>query len=270
MDRVFVSRPERAEVVEADYEGKIMQRWHGKPTPLQVPQGLAVTRRSIYVADIGANRILALDRIHNRADVIAGNGKAEPPKEFYWQVPKACPLARPTGLIRDGGTLLISVAGLRQIWALEIQPNIIGRAAGSGNSGAQDGEFLFASFENPTGLALAAKGERVYIADAGRLRCMDFPLKSIRTVPLAAGEHVTSVTADRDRYLFTTDRSAREVKIWDTHGEHVIGRYALPWALDTASISWSKGELWALADNGRLLARKRADQDSFEVVALSD
>lgn len=269
MDRVFVSRPDRGEVIEVGFDGKIAQRWHGRPTPFKSPRGLAVTRRHMYVADVGANRIYRLDRLQNHMDVVAGNGKGEPAREFLWRTPKACPLAQPMGLAREGNTLLMSLGGARQIWALEIEYNALGRAAGTGNPGFVDGEFLFANFQRPTDLAVAWKGERVYIADAGKLRCLDFTMKAIRTVPLPDDAPLTGLAADRDRYLFTVQQGSREVKVWDTHGERTVGRFVLPWNMETASLAWSKEELWALAETGEVMARKRPNTDLFEVVALT-
>lgn len=270
LDSVFVSRPQQQEIVQAEYDGRVVQRWHSRTKQFQIPRGLVLTRKHVFVADVGANRIFRIDRLNQNMDVVAGNGKAERPKEFLWRTPKACPLAQPMGLVREGGTLLIALAGVRQIWALELEYNALGRAAGTGNGGFVDGPFLHANFERPTDLVAAWKGERIYILDAGKLRCLDFPVKAIRTVPLPVSAHIAAIAADRERMLYTVEKGAREVQVWDTHSEHPVGRFALPWTLETVSMHWYGGELWALAEGGELMARKHADSDVFEAVTFSD
>jgi hypothetical protein len=86
----------------------------------------------------------------------------------------------------DGSQLYIAMAGLHQIWWLDLDRDIAAPFAGTGREGLRDGPLEEAWFAQPSGLALADR--RLYVADS--------EVSAVRDVDLAAGMVGTIVGED--------------------------------------------------------------------------
>lgn len=110
-----------------------------------------------------------------------------PPPEAAW--PPVCRLESttlrfPTGVAidEDAGLLWIADTGRHRLLAVDVEDGALRHVVGSGRPGATDGDFGYAAFASPRGLA-AAHG-RCYVADAGNhlVRRVDTGRHAVDTV----------------------------------------------------------------------------------------
>ena len=119
-------------------------------------------------------------------------------------IPRGTSLASPWDLWIHDGDLYIAMAGLHQIWKMDLEGGAIGPYAGNGIEDIVDGPLLpktagqpgSASFAQPSGLT--SDGQRLFVADSEG--------SSIRAVPLGGTGSVTTVLGTAglaSRRLFT-------------------------------------------------------------------
>jgi hypothetical protein len=140
------------------------------------PQGLALTSdgATLYVADTRNHAIRAVDTTTGAVTTIAGTGRQ------LQQTPGAeakgltTALASPWDVLVHGRTLFVSMAGIHQIWSLDLDTNEIAVFAGTSREGIHDGNRKrFATLAQPSGLA----------ADNRYLYWVDPESSSVRRVP---------------------------------------------------------------------------------------
>lgn len=140
------------------------------------PQGLAaLPDGTVVVADTVNHALRAVDPADGSVRTLAGTG------EQWWQgAPTGGPahevaLSSPWDVAWFGDRVWIAMAGVHQLWAYTppaASPAIGGRggsvavAAGTTNEGLVDGPAAEAWFAQPSGLAVSAGGDRLWIADA--------------------------------------------------------------------------------------------------------
>jgi thiol-disulfide isomerase/thioredoxin len=169
------------------------------------PQGLALVDDILYIADTENHLIRTADLNQRRVATLAGNGRqARASVKRASTSPRSTPLASPWDLWVHDGDLYIAMAGLHQIWRMDLEDRTIGPFAGNAVEDVVDGPRLpkapgqtgSASFAQPSGLA--ADGERLFVADSEG--------SSIRAVPLAGSGSVTTIVGTSglaSRRLFT-------------------------------------------------------------------
>jgi thiol-disulfide isomerase/thioredoxin/sugar lactone lactonase YvrE len=129
------------------------------------PQGLAAASDAIYVADTENHAIRKIDLASGAVTTLAGTGKRG------MQLGAASPgrttaLASPWDLAIKGDLLFFANAGTHQIGVLNLKSGIVAAFAGTGEEGIRDGRAASASLAQPSGLALSADGETLYLADS--------------------------------------------------------------------------------------------------------
>jgi hypothetical protein len=143
------------------------------------PQGLALTDDTLYVADAGNHAVRAIALATGGTRTVAGTGvQLRTMRELA-----AGALSTPWDLALFGDTLHIAMAGIHQIWSVNLRGGAATSWAGSGAEELHDGPPLEAALAQPMGLALA--GDRLLVADAES--------SAVRTIGLAAGEQVRTV-----------------------------------------------------------------------------
>ena len=165
------------------------------------PQGLALAKDALYVADTENHLIRKVDLKRKEVSTIAGTGKQGRPTsaEFLEGAgpgktvgrPLKTPLNSPWALWVRGRQLYIAMAGPHQIWKMSLARGEIGPFAGNGREDIVDGPHLPAapyalgasSFAQPSGLA--SDGKVLYVADSEG--------SSIRAVPFDTTQPVTTV-----------------------------------------------------------------------------
>jgi len=126
------------------------------------PQGLAFDGNTLYVADTTNALIRAVALPSGKVSTVAGNGKHGLGVMSY-RAARSVGLSSPWGLQVVGDKLYIAMAGIHQIWRLDIAEKRIGPFAGSGSEGIADGPLGRASFAQSS--ALAYHDGQLYVAD---------------------------------------------------------------------------------------------------------
>lgn len=174
----LVSDTTRHRLVELDEDGETVRRHFGTgergfkdggpdEARFSEPQGLAVLPDGrIAVADTVNHAIRALDLTTGVTGTLAGTGRQ------WWQgTPTSGParevdLSSPWDLAWFGDRLWIAMAGVHQLWTYDPEDRAVRVAAGTTNEGLVDGPAAEAWFAQPSGLAVSADGERLWIADS--------------------------------------------------------------------------------------------------------
>ncbi|WP_124264298.1 thioredoxin-like domain-containing protein [Streptomyces sp. ADI98-10] len=174
----LVSDTTRHRLVELDADGETVRRHFGtgerglndggpETARFSEPQGLAVLPDGrIAVADTVNHAIRALDLTTGVTSTLAGTGRQ------WWQgTPTSGParevdLSSPWDIAWFGDRLWIAMAGVHQLWAYDPESGTVRVAAGTTNEGLVDGPAAKAWFAQPSGLAVSADGERLWVADS--------------------------------------------------------------------------------------------------------
>lgn len=174
----LVSDTTRHRLVELDADGETVRRHFGTgerglsdggpdEARFSEPQGLAVLPDGrVAVADTVNHALRALDLTTGVSSTLAGTGRQ------WWQgTPTSGParevdLSSPWDLAWFGDRLWIAMAGVHQLWTYDPGSATVRVAAGTTNEGLVDGPAAEAWFAQPSGLAVSADGERLWVADS--------------------------------------------------------------------------------------------------------
>ncbi|MFB8217581.1 NHL domain-containing thioredoxin family protein [Streptomyces anulatus] len=174
----LVSDTTRHRLVELDADGETVRRHFGTgerglrdggpdEARFSEPQGLAVLPDGrVAVADTVNHALRALDLTTGVTSTLAGTGRQ------WWQgAPTSGParevdLSSPWDVAWFGDRLWIAMAGVHQLWTYDPESATVRAAAGTTNEGLVDGPAAEAWFAQPSGLAVSADGERLWVADS--------------------------------------------------------------------------------------------------------
>ncbi|MFJ2023538.1 NHL domain-containing thioredoxin family protein [Streptomyces sp. NPDC087897] len=174
----LVSDTTRHRLVELDADGETVRRHFGTgerglrdggpdEARFSEPQGLAALPDGrIAVADTVNHAIRALDLTTGVTSTLAGTGRQ------WWQgtptsgSAREVDLSSPWDVAWFGDRLWIAMAGVHQLWTYDPEAGTAGVAAGTTNEGLVDGPAAEAWFAQPSGLAVSADGERLWVADS--------------------------------------------------------------------------------------------------------
>lgn len=249
----LVSDTTRHRLVELDADGETVRRHFGTgdrgladggpdEARFSEPQGLAVLPDGrVAVADTVNHAIRALDLTTGVTSTLAGTGRQ------WWQgTPTSGParevdLSSPWDVAWFGDRLWIAMAGVHQLWTYDLESATVRVAAGTSNEGLVDGPAAEAWFAQPSGLAVSADGERLWVADS--------ETSALRWVDREARVHTAVGTGLFD--FGHRDGAAEQALL-----QHPIGVTALP----DGSVAISDTYNHAL---------RRYDPDSGEVTTLA-
>ncbi len=249
----LVSDTTRHRLVELDADGETVRRHFGTgergladggpdEARFSEPQGLAVLPDGrVAVADTVNHAIRALDLTTGVTSTLAGTGRQ------WWQgTPTSGParevdLSSPWDVAWFGDRLWIAMAGVHQLWTYDPESATVRVAAGTTNEGLVDGPADEAWFAQPSGLAVSADGERLWVADS--------ETSALRWVDREARVHTAVGTGLFD--FGHRDGAAEQALL-----QHPIGVTALP----DGSVAISDTYNHAL---------RRYDPDSGEVTTLA-
>ena len=181
--RLFISDSNHNRIVVSTLDGDVIQViGDGEPglvdgkfkkAQLDHPQGMALDGDVLYVADAENHAIRKADLNKWSVETIAGTGRQA---RGYAEAGEgqATDLSSPWDLeIRDG-SLYIAIAGVHQLWSMELSTGRVAPFAGNGREALLDGPLLMASLDQPSGIT--ADGDKLYFADseASAIRSADF------------------------------------------------------------------------------------------------
>jgi DNA-binding beta-propeller fold protein YncE len=149
------------------------------------PQGLALDGDNLYVADTENHLIRLINLKTKMVQTAAGTGQQS--REYFLKGPaRTVSLSSPWDLQLLDRQLFITMAGMHQIWKLDLDKNEVSTFAGSGREARLDGPLVEAGFAQPSGIA--TDGKKLYIADSES--------NIIRAIDPAAGTVETLVGGD--------------------------------------------------------------------------
>ncbi len=201
------------------------------------PQGMALDQRRqcLYVADAENHVIRALDLRTRAVSTVAGTGE-QATRRVRSGVARQTALSSPWDLALDGSTLFIAMAGLHQIWTLDLVQETVQVWAGTGHEDWRDGPRETAWLAQPMGLSLAAGQLYVACAEAQAVRRIDLA-SGLATTLVGAGlfdfgdidgalsvarlQHVQDVTVGNEE-VFVADTYNNQVKAIHLHDGEIV------------------------------------------------
>jgi DNA-binding beta-propeller fold protein YncE/peroxiredoxin len=190
-ERLFVADSNNNRIVIAKLDGTLIETFGSGKLGLvdgskeiaafNHPQGMAIDGDNLYVADTGNHTIRKINLVTKIVSTIAGTGKQNR-YESEGGIAKKTPLSSPWDLQVIGRKLFIAIAGLHQIWSMDLDKQTVSVFAGSGNEVRQDGELLESGFSQPSGLLTF--GNQLFVADseANIIRSIDLSKKEVETI----------------------------------------------------------------------------------------
>ncbi len=151
------------------------------------PQGMAIDGDILYVADTENHAIRRVDLQAGEVETIAGTGE-QGYDRTGGRPGRSTSLSSPWDVALYNGVMYIAMAGIHQIWSLDLGTGIVGPYAGSGREAITDGPMATSALAQPSGITVGNDGtgvERLYFADSetSAIRNADLdPNGSVRTL----------------------------------------------------------------------------------------
>jgi sugar lactone lactonase YvrE len=200
--RLFISDTGHNRILVSDFNGKVSQIiGDGKAglkdggfgeAEFREPEGVALSAdgKTLYVADTENHAIRAVDLGGANVSTLAGTGSQA--DQFPDGSPgKTTALNSPWDVARVGKTLYIAMAGVHQIWAIDLTNDLVSVYAGAGREADADGSNADADFAQPSGLA--TDGTHLYVADS--------EASSIRAISIDT-DQTTTIAGSGDLFGF--------------------------------------------------------------------
>ena len=146
------------------------------------PQGMFLDGETLYVADTENHAIRRVDLSEGTVENIAGTGEQGHAREG-WHMGRDLALCSPFDLVKHDGVLYIAMAGVHQLWLMDVEKGMIGPLAGTGEEAITDGPLLSALLAQPCGIT--TDGTRLYFVDSetSSVRSADIdPSGRVRTI----------------------------------------------------------------------------------------
>ena len=151
------------------------------------PQGMAIDGDILYVADTENHAIRRVDLQAGHVETIAGTGE-QGYDRTGGRPGRSTSLSSPWDVVLHNGVVYIAMAGIHQLWSLDLETGIVGPYAGSGREAITDGPLATSALAQPSGITIGndgSGGERLYFADSetSAIRNCDLdPNGSVRTL----------------------------------------------------------------------------------------
>jgi thiol-disulfide isomerase/thioredoxin len=169
------------------------------------PQGMALAGDVLYIADNENHSIRAADLKAKTVTTVAGVGTQALGREQGGHALDTA-LSSPWDLAYRNGLLYIAMAGMHQIWTLDIARKRVMPFAGSGAEGIVDGPIRSAQMAQPSGLSLAddpsTGSEQTPSGGPAVLYVADSETSSIRFITLEPGQELLRTIVGVDLFAF--------------------------------------------------------------------
>ncbi|HEX6574560.1 MAG TPA: alkyl hydroperoxide reductase [Gemmatimonadaceae bacterium] len=127
---------------------------------LSSPQGMALSRNAIYIADCESHSISVYDLDRKELRTLAGTGS-----QLRTRADRAAgAMSSPWDVALVGNKLFVAMAGIHQIWSVDVKTGTSRVHAGTGGEDIRDGDNANALLAQPMGIV--ASGDRLYFADS--------------------------------------------------------------------------------------------------------
>lgn len=145
------------------------------------PQGLCVGQGNLYIADTENHLIRGIDLETFAVSTIVGTGEMDNDRAGGG-MGTAQGLNSPWDLTIEGSTLYVAMAGIHQIWRIDLPVGFARALAGSGRENLVDGPTETAALAQPSGICIC--GDKIYFADSevSAIRGIDMASEKVFTV----------------------------------------------------------------------------------------
>ena len=124
------------------------------------PQGMAFSDGALYVADAGNHSIRSIDLESGKVKTLAGTGRQMRTRGDQ----REGAMSSPWDVALAGDTLYIAMAGIHQLWSVDVTSGQSRVHSGTGGEDIRDGDHASALLAQPMGIAI--DGDRLYLADS--------------------------------------------------------------------------------------------------------
>lgn len=292
---LYIADTAHHRVIETTLEGRILRQfgsgnagyWDGRLVDcgLASPQGLALGKDCLYVADTGNHAVRRVRLLPGDVETVMGTGKPGRDRPQQHAEPTAVALCAPVDLVVHHEHLYVTVAGQHQVWDLDLARGTLDVLAGSGQFGLQDGAGPYASFAQPAGIA--ALGPALFVADAGAgavraIRIADRQVTTLVGAGIwefgdAAGkrdtvrlQHPQGIAIDPRGLVFVADSYNSKLKAINLkNGE--TRSFNLPYRFhELEGVSLGQGALWIANTNAHEIVRVDLTNGSCHRVAIGE
>ncbi|MDJ0655887.1 MAG: thioredoxin-like domain-containing protein [Xanthomonadales bacterium] len=190
-EHVYISDTGNNRILELTENGRILRVfgsgnpgfWDGmlENSGFNAPRGLAVAENYLYVADSGNHAIRRVNLFSGEIETVMGTGKPGRQVVSGQTALREIEMMMPMGLVAHGPNLYITMAGMNQIWRLDLKNNHVSWLSGSGQHGLVNGKASRAAFATPMGIALHNKTAFVIDADSSAVREISLGSGGVRT-----------------------------------------------------------------------------------------
>ncbi|MEP0809931.1 redoxin domain-containing protein [Trichocoleus sp. ST-U2] len=232
--RLFIADSGHHRIAIATLAGKLLQivgtgkqgLTDGSFTDAQffAPQGMALDAENdiLYVADTENHTLRQIDLKNQKVETIAGTGEQSHHLRSYRGTARETPLNSPWDLEKVGNRLFIAMAGVHQIWEMQLENGIIGTYAGIGAESCVDGNLDESAFSQPSGIT--TDGQELYVADS--------EISSIRGIGLGEKVQVRTICGSGELFGFgDIDGKGFEVRLQHCLGVEYAQNYL--WVADS-------------------------------------
>ncbi len=174
--RLFIADSTHNRILVSDMNGRLLQAigsgkagfedGHADEAAFRQPQGLALSPdgKTLYVADTRNHAVRSVALATGDVTTIAGTGTQLDSLPSSGVAANKTALSSPWDLVQVGNTLFITMAGVHQIWAMDLGTGTIRVFAGTSREGIDDGNRLTAAtLAQPSGIT--TDGKNLYWVD---------------------------------------------------------------------------------------------------------
>lgn len=292
--RLFVSDTGHHRILECSHDGRVLRQF-GSGTPgswdgqlaacgLQLPQGLAVDRHALYVADTGNHCVRRIRLDTGDVETVLGSGRPGYSNVEEQGGGLRASINAPHALVASDDVLYVAATGQHQVLRADLRHQRVETLAGDGRSDVRDGIGGQSSLSQPMALALVSG--QLMIADAGgnairRLRFADLALTTLAgSSPWEPGNR--DGVGDKARFAYPCGLAAGENRLYvaDTMNDRLctldpysgqLATMAVEWVLhEPQGLSYAAGSLWVADRNDHAILRIDPARGTCERVPVDE
>lgn len=173
-ERLYIADTGHHRILECAHSGRVLRQF-GLGTADLVngglgeaafnrPQGLALVRDVLYVADTGNHALRRINLMSGQVDTLCGNGRVGDPRAGVLANPWDSALNHPVDVAVADNQVLIAMAGDNHIWSYDLGSRELRWRAGAGVVEVRDGSGHLAAFAQPS--SMVAVQQTLYVCDA--------------------------------------------------------------------------------------------------------
>lgn len=173
-ERLYVADTGNHRILECNHAGRVLRQFGLGSADLinggvgeaafNRPQGLALVRDVLYVADTGNHALRRINLSSGQVDTLCGTGRVGDPRAGVLAQPWDSPLNHPADVAVADNQVHIAMAGDNHIWSYDLGTRELRWRSGAGSVEVRDGSGHLAAFAQPT--SVVAVQQTLYVCDS--------------------------------------------------------------------------------------------------------